>query len=76
LHILGAYAFPGATGWRSEGLYYNDDGLTTAIAGNANQYRIKATYSQTQGEVITIEFGQIMTATNFTNVNTNCSAVN
>lgn len=76
LHILGSYAFPGATSWRAEGLYYNDDGLTTEVAGNANQYKIKASYSNTQGEVITIEVGQLMTATNYLNATTNCTAVN
>jgi hypothetical protein len=32
--------------WAAEGLYVNDDGLTTELGGNVNQYYIKATYNQ------------------------------
>jgi hypothetical protein len=78
LHILGQYRVPGIMSWAAEGLYVNDDGMTIELDGNVNQYYIKATYAQ-QGattETITIQFAQRMLATNYTNITTNCSAVN
>lgn len=63
--------------WAAEGLYVNDDGLTTDLNGNVNQYYMKATYAQQQStETITIQFAQRMLATNYMNATTNCSAVN
>lgn len=46
LHILGQYRVPGIMSWSAEGLYVNDDGLTTDLNGNVNQYFLKATYAQ------------------------------
>jgi len=57
-------------------MYLNDDGLTTNVTGNVNQYRISATYSRSQGESIYLTIVQTMTATNYLNIQTNCSAVN
>jgi hypothetical protein len=76
LHILGKYNVPGLPNWRAEGTYLNDDGLSTQLAGNVNQYRLVATYSQTGGESIILSVGNTMNATNYLNKNTNCSAVN
>ena len=79
LHILGQYRVPGVMTWAAEGLYVNDDGLTTELGGNVNQYYMKATYNQEQSgnvETITIQFSQKMLATNFMNATNNCSAVN
>ena len=41
-----------------------------------NQYYIKATYSQTGAETLTIQVNQQMVATNYFNASTNCSSVN
>jgi hypothetical protein len=42
--------------WAAEGLYVNDDGLTTELNGNVNQYYIKATYTQQEtNETITVQ---------------------
>lgn len=62
--------------WRAEGTYLNDDGVSTQLVGNVNQYRIRAQYSRSKGEEITLTFLQTMTATNKLNPATNCSAVN
>ena len=76
LHILGSFRVPGVMNWQAEGLYVNDDGLTTDLQGNVNQYYIKATYSQTGAETLTIQVNQQMVATNYFNASTNCSSVN
>ena len=57
----------------------NDDGLTTDLSGNVNQYKINANYAQNatdNSETITVSVGQYMVATNFYNASTNCSSVN
>jgi len=54
LHILGNFRNPLSTNWTSEGDYINDDGVTTDLAGNVNQYHMRATYSYWQGETLTI----------------------
>ena len=76
LHILGSFRVPGVMNWQAEGLYVNDDGVTTELQGNVNQYYIKATYTQTGGENLYIQVNQQMLATNYMNTTTNCSAVN
>ena len=79
LHILGSFAVPGIMSWRAEGTYLNDDGLTTQLQGNVNQYRFTAqyTFSQSSGaEQIYITVGQQMSATNHIDATTNCTAVN
>jgi alpha-glucosidase (family GH31 glycosyl hydrolase) len=48
LHILGAYLVPGSMSWSAEGFYVNDDGLTTDLVGNVNQYKINANYVRNQ----------------------------
>ena len=74
-HILGSFRVPGLMAWSAVGLYLNDDGLTTTLAGNVNQYRLNVGYSQSQGEQLTITISQLMTATNFKKAD-NCTAVN
>lgn len=76
LHILGTYRVPGVMSWTADGDYINDDGLTTVLAGNVNQYHFRATYTQTQGEVLTIQANNAMTASNYFDNTTLCAAVN
>ena len=45
LHILGSYKVPGLMAWSAEGFYVNDDGLTLALDGNVNQYKVNANYA-------------------------------
>ena len=44
-HILGSFRVPGIPSWSADGQYLNDDGLSTNLTGNVNQYRINAQYS-------------------------------
>jgi len=76
LHILGAYRVPGYQNWQADGLYVNDDGETTVLDDNVNQYYIKALYTQNQGENLVITVNQQMVANNYFNASNNCSAVN
>jgi alpha-glucosidase (family GH31 glycosyl hydrolase) len=66
-HILGTQSVPGLPNWRAEGMYLNDDGLTTNVTGNVNQYRITVSYSRSQGENIYLTIVQSMTASNYLN---------
>ena len=76
LHVLGAFSVPGIMKWRADGTYLNDDGVSTQLAGNVNQYRITAQYSRVNGESITLTFLQTMSASSKLNPDTNCAAVN
>ena len=42
LHILGESSQPGNSQWRAQGLYVNDDGVSTNLTGNFNSYSIVA----------------------------------
>ena len=50
--------------------------MTTDLVGNVNQYYVKAVYTQTGGETLTIDVSQRMQANNYFNATNNCTAVN
>ena len=62
--------------WTADGDYINDDGVTTQLQGNVNQYHMRATYTQTQGESLTIQVNQAMVASNYLDNTTLCTSVN
>lgn len=76
LHILGSYRVPDIMSWTADGDYINDDGVTTVLNGNVNQYHFRATYTQTQGEVLTLQVNNAMTASNYFDNVTLCADVN
>ncbi len=63
--------------WYATGTYVNDDGATTNLKGNYNQYSIAAMADAENPTSISIEISMYYTAYNYLNkMQTNCSAVN
>ena len=73
LHILGEQTGATPATFRAQTTYLNDDGLTTVQDGEVNGYSINA---QNAASGLSMQFFQIMTATNHVDKTTGCSAVN